>query len=301
MLTHNFKGSLECCLICFRPKYDVIHGAEAARITKISTVEPEPVDLAVKNEILQDLTLETFSVLQLPSEDIDPGPVPGEPIEIQEPICSTDERILCAGHECSMCKRTWHHDYDCKGKKQNGLCSDCISQAVVDISRPVEIEQIAQTASSNLTGAEAAGLRIEHESFVYNMIRDDKGEVKPDWIEIIHSHRRDLMVKIERFRVMEMATSKIFLNTSAEELMKKTPEEIEQFKRDARKAKQKKDSEPKAEKPVDTQAAYKKMLSGLMKSIATKRRDKGLGTLSNEDLEAKAKQIYDATMNEEAD
>jgi hypothetical protein len=123
-------------------------------------------------------------------------------------------------------------------------------------------------------------------------------------MERVNNHRRDIARNIEKWKIRDLATSKAVMRKHAEDVSKLTPEEVEQYKRDARRSKtassapEKKDKTAKAPKQLDAKTAYDKMLKGLMTEIKSKRKAKGLADLDDDAVIAQAEKKY-KMMNEE--
>jgi hypothetical protein len=277
-------------------------------------------DLAIANE--PDIAnFEVFRPLaegepdpgQLPEEQID-VPMQSNPPSLVPSLVSSQVEVVtekhnagCAGHACATCTKIWHHDYDCSAREQKpALCPECCAQSAVEINRSQTIEQIAQLSSQNLTGRETIECMLEHEQFVvHELIYDPKTKVEyPDWMERVNNHRRDIARNIEKWKIRDLATSKAVMRKHAEDVSKLTPEEVEQYKRDARRSKtassapEKKDKTAKAPKQLDAKTAYDKMLKGLMTEIKSKRKAKGLADLDDDAVIAQAEKKY-KMMNEE--
>jgi len=287
MQKHQFEafGSLKTCLKCFHLETDDIHNFVSD--IRVVTVEissdgnhPGQADnLAVQ----ADPDLKGFDIFKPIPPDIDPGPVEGENDLITETVSAPPASTpLCGGHECPDCKKDWFHDYACESVAK-GLCAVCAQQTAVIINRPVEIEQLAQLQSQNISGQDRAEIITTHTSVVYNMIRDDKGEIRPDWQELVHIHIRDLEQIIEKCRIKVLNTRKMMTDELAKEMVKLSPEERAQYLRDA--AKQKREpKEPKEPKKIDEKAAYQKMMKDLMTGIKV-RATKAGKSFSDEDIQ----------------
>jgi hypothetical protein len=326
MQKHQFEafGALKTCLKCFHLETDDIHTvsesneetelriqkehaisnrdialANAERAKKLAFVvpgsvlshnstEPEPELPPEVPEILPDEIVDVlkFDVFQPDNDHKDPGALPQEN-EIALPVVAR----ICKGHECPDCHRDWFHDYEC-GKAGQGLCQACATQAAVVINRPVELEQLAQLASQNLSGQDRAEIITTHTSVVYNMIRDNKGEIRPDWQEVVHVHIRDLEQIIEKCRIKVLNTRKMMTDELAKEMVKLTPEERAQYMRDAAKQNRAKEpKEPKEAKPVDEKALYQKMMKDLMSGIKI-RATKAGKSFSDDEIQKIAEKQY---------
>ena len=179
MQKHQFEafGTLKTCLKCFHLETDDIHNlASDIRVVTVELSSDGNHSGQADNLAVQaDPDLKGFDIFKPIPPDIDPGPVEGENDLIIETVPAPTP--LCGGHECPDCKKDWFHDYAC-GSVAKGLCAVCAQQTAVIINRPVEIEQYAQLASQNISGQDRAEIITTHTSVVYNMIRDDKGEIR---------------------------------------------------------------------------------------------------------------------------
>jgi len=286
-------GMLNSCLVCFRPISDPIHDL-TPKITGFTTQESEPVALDVLNATTPTgLTKETFEqtvgsfdVFRPVSDPTrDPGPFPGENEFIADPVSLDKQEEIskadpnCKGHTCPACHKDWFHNYACgRPIDSQGLCIQCAQQDAVIVNRPTEIEQIAQLSSTVLSGADRAGIIVEHTSTVYLLTHDDNNSLKENWQELLHEHIRNIEQIIEKLRIKQLNTRKIINDISAQELIKLSPEERAQYMRDAAKAAKNKDKEksttekkPKTEKVIDAKEAYAKMIKDLMTSVRRRR------------------------------
>lgn len=293
MNNHEFKrfGSLKTCMICFRLETDSIHVVSAVVHTILVNDSKDLHSLITPAlDVLNAQVNETkdYAIFRPPMPDEDPGPLPAEfddiqeefPVEIEtKPVeqkqdRSLSEQTLCPTHTCSKCQALWAHSYICnKPANLDGLCINCARQDAVIINRPVDIEQIAQTAAPNLTGQEVAEIRLGHENTVWNLIHNPDGSDRPDWIERLNDHRRNLERMIESLRVELVNESKMRVDKLTEDMQKLSPEEREQYKRDAGKkaagktVKQKKDKPEKPAKEAKPKTA-KDLYSSLLRDIS---------------------------------
>jgi len=284
---HEFKpfGAMTCCMICFKLKSDPIHDL-TPHVTCIATSDTKDLTSRITPDldILAQPDLASLSIFQPidPSLPGDPGPVEGENDLICQPV-SSDAIVStgCLGHTCPDCKRDWFHDYACeKSPKHTGLCIACAQQTAVIVNRPVEIEQIAMTASQNLSGQERCGIISEHTSVVYLMIHDANNQLKDNWQELLHEHIRNMEVIMEKFKVKCLNTRKILTDETAKELTKLSPDERAQYVRDANKVQRQLKSEAanpekkekaEAKEQAGSQKAYKKMMASLLADTRTRR------------------------------
>lgn len=289
MTNHAYVGKLACCLQCFKPLADSIHDvSKSASVLPARPSEPTPVE-----RVLREPAPHTHTCLGCGAKRthtdlgcLDPATVQFCPLCAERRILQNAAKqdpnaakaITCPGHECPTCKKTWTHNYNCTSRKTgNGLCERCAQEAAVEIGRPQTIEQLAMLSSSNLSGWEVSKIFNAHSEFVTkNLILDENGVERPDWYERINVHRRELKKQIEMLRIHEHATSKVVVDKMTEDMTKLSPEEIEQYKRDAKKqAGGKKESAKKADsKPQATpQEAANKAYADLLKGITTKLRN----------------------------
>lgn len=196
MNQHKFEGSLMNCLKCFRPANDPIHCLSES--------------LATARDIK----------LYGPNNQVAPP--------------------ICMGHTCPSCKKTWNHNYDCGKVDIHGLCIDCAQQTASDINRLKHIEEIGFQAKS-LTPREVKELQLDHEQFVVLNITHIPGATAPDgkplenpnWQADLAAHIKSIEVQIEKCKVKISGAHKARASQEVQDLNKISPEEREQFLRDA--------------------------------------------------------------------
>lgn len=146
---------------------------------------------------------------------------------------------LCLSHKCPMCSCTWEHDYKC-GHSRPGLCARCASQTAAEINRPAKLDEIKQ--QTHITAIDAKNIQCEHESLVYNMIYEQSStgaHLRDNWQQLIANHLLNMEQMIEATRNKIAAARGVRAKAEIEDLGKLTPEEAEQYKRDAKKLKTK--------------------------------------------------------------
>lgn len=187
---------------------------------------------------------------------------------INEDLTTWRIEAKCPGHPCPQCKKTWKHDYRCeKAPTVQALCQDCASQDAAIVNRPKSLETLVQQSRSPLTGQEVATIMLEHEEFVVRrVIHKEDGTVREDWQDRLVNHINAKRRLIEELRAQISASTRAKAKQECEDLTKLSPEEIEQYKRDA--AKMKRRNEPKVAKLKDEkEKARKKALKGLCDMI----------------------------------
>jgi hypothetical protein len=284
---HQYEGTLLVCLKCYRPKSDPVHqngiqplesrvSPPALNSSTTKAIHSHTCESCGKTEAHNDVDCLLPPTVLCESCRLMPAVQFDRMLEI-EAVSHKPAPITCSGHICPVCHTSWTHDYSCKTDKKTGLCPACASQTAADISRPNEIEQIAMTEGQILSGSERAGIMIEHDSVVYNLCHGSDGNLVSDWQEKIHEHRRNLKQMIEKLRCKEMSSSRMLAKIQTEEATKLTPEEREQFLRDARRGRQTKASaRPKDEskpKVVDQAKLFQDLCKQLGNQIRVKRPD----------------------------
>lgn len=232
MNQHKYEGSLIACLKCFKKPSDPVHSIEFKA----------PSLLAINNN--QEAPIAVPILFDGKNQAIKP---------------------TCKGHICPKCKDTWEHNYNC-GSINNGLCEKCAQQNAAEIFRPKHIEEIKESQGTHLTGMEATQLRLQHEEFVVlEIIQDKNGATRTDWQERLAEHIKIKEACIERLRIELASCTRAKARQEVQDLNKLTPEEQEQYRRDAGKLKK-----PKAEK-APTQAISgskrEKTIVGLLKLL----------------------------------
>lgn len=187
-----------------------------------------------------------------------------------EETLSKSSIVLCVGHECPWCHKIWHHDYKCNRPANiETVCKPCNDQSSVNYHRPEAILEIAKNGSgSPLTKEEIAAEFLNHEAQVHLMIHDENGILLENWNDILSSHLIQLRKLFTQIKIHESASSKVKVNTQAQEWTKLTPEEKKQFERDA--LKDKKKNAPKiAKAKEDKQAAHDRAIEKMIESQMT--------------------------------
>lgn len=311
---HPYKGSISVCLDCYKPKSDRLHQPFVStdklesRIANPGTKAPdEPVLLPTHSHTCEACNkTETHTNLEckLPTKvlcyscSIIPGNMLhlavektcGENLTPNHPVCHTDLKYngldmsgeirasviqTCPGHKCPGCQTTWCHDHVCNSTA-NGLCVDCAQQSTANIFRPSNIEQIAQTASTVLTGSEVSQLTSQYDAHIHSMCHGEDGTLKTDWQEIIHNHRRNLMQIMEKTRIHMMRTNKKTADYQMDECVNLTDEERADYEKSARRGRTIKETKAKtAKQPViqaiDPAEAYQKLIKSLVGQVRSKR------------------------------
>ncbi len=199
---------------------------------------------------------------------------------------STFAKQKCIGHECARCKKIWKHNYVCnKPANLEAMCSDCTAQNAVEINRTELVKEIEKNSHDTLSGRERAERFLEQEASLNLEIRDSQGKLLENWLEITTEHFTALRILQEKVKIDLQVNSKVTAKARIEKCSKLTPEEQEQYKRDALKTKRK----PHEISLENKQKAYDKVISNAVKSImqanpkmtheqATKRAVKIIGT-----------------------
>ena len=214
-------------------------------------------------------------------------------------ICVSCSGKVCPGHKCPACHATWKHDYIC-ATKQEGLCTKCASQNATDIFRIPNVEQIAQVSSEVLTGRERKEIELQQEVLCYNLCYDPvTHKLLDNWQELINEHKRNIKRLIERYRIGELTASASTMKFQREEFSTLSPEEIAQYKRNAKKGKQPK--EPKDPKePKNTQQvakdAHAKLMADLCRQVRLRRPN-----LPEDEILKKAETQYQRQLKEESE
>ena len=215
-------------------------------------------------------------------------------------VCANCAGKTCPSHKCPSCQTTWKHDHCCKSVS-NGLCEKCATQSTASIFRPVEIEQLAQTAGEVISGREHKEIELQNEVLVYNLCHDEVTHtLLPDWQEKIHAHRRNQKQLIERYRIGELSTMKKLRDFQNEQTSTLTLEEREAWEKAAKKKQRaagnnttallSKDSKPAV---TDAQKAYNTLIKDLCNQVKKKRPG-----LSDDEVVKAAEKRY-KLMNEE--
>lgn len=147
---------------------------------------------------------------------------------------------ICLSHKCPTCHSEWQHDYKCNHTRP-GQCPRCASQTAAEINRPAKLDEIKQ--QTYISAADAKNIQCEHESLVYNMIYEQSSTgahvLRENWQQLVANHLLNMEQMIEATRNKIAATRGVRAKAEIEDLGKLTPEEAEQYKRDAKKLKTK--------------------------------------------------------------
>lgn len=203
---------------------------------------------------------------------------------LDTPLSDAQERQLkqhenskepdCYGHTCPVCGIRWSHNYKCwpgKDIKDNMHCPKCFGQAVVEIHRN---DDIIQMLNAKVTSAkEISELMLQHESFV--VLEASKSDNFESWCA---AHINNLRELIEKNNAKIYATRAALVKLRKENDSKLTPEEIEQYKRNA--ARQKK------ERKVSEESAAKKAWKDELKDLAS--------LVGKDVAETKLRKMYEA-------
>lgn len=229
MNNHIFEGNLITCLKCFKSKSDPIHICFW--------------NAGVANTQICPVTLYDSS---------------------NKPIHPT-----CAGHTCPSCKKTWNHSYDCGKVDSHGLCMDCAQQTAAEINRPSHILEIANGKNfRQLSGLEQQTLLLDHEQFVVlNIIRLPDGSENPEWQVKLSEHIQQLERMIEQYKIKVASSYKARAAKEVQDLNKLTPEEKEQFLKDASRNRIPKVREPKEKDVPLTGTKKEKAILSLLKML----------------------------------
>ena len=322
---HTYEGTLLVCLKCFEPKssakhtisheLESRHSLPAMRATGQMNHEaerlPSHVHICPVCETTQtcnqlDCSQAERTICALCAQF---GPIEPEP-EVEQIIIKPApadlkpvDQVTCPSHTCPKCDEVWKHDYDCKkDRKHSALCVDCASQSAVLINRPNEIEQLAMTSGSLIPGSEASNIMLDYDNVIYELIHlsgSDPRPLKSDWQELIHKDRYQLKQIIERLKCKMQSNSRMMMKVQTEEVTKLSPEEREQYERDARRAKQKPatskgEKSSSTPKVIDQKKAYNDMIKNLGAQISAKR-----PKLSSDEVVRLAEERYKKLQEEE--
>jgi len=235
MEKHKFValGHTLVCGKCYRPKLHELH------LDDLDSTDIKVVEMPTVNREISVAKQAGELVVMTPNEDpkgIKDKTLPNHPDESNKPDCY--------GHICPGCGRLWRHDYKCwpDPKIKNSMwCGPCAAtnefkQAVADGHRHDDIGALEQYVEKHCLISDPKDLKeaeIEHESFCANEIRNN-----PNFN--FAGHLRDLQSKIELFNAKISGAARAKANWQLEEARKLTPEELEQFKKNASRAKIKK-------------------------------------------------------------
>lgn len=152
---------------------------------------------------------------------------------------------FCGGHECPLCRKQSKHDYHCAAPREI-VCEACKEQAVADLRRIPTIQSLDRPI---LEGREIVELTLQYDAQVALMS-----------LEQIEAHILDCRKKIEMLKLAAIAGSRGRALKLKESMAKYTPEELAEFRANARNAgKSKKHAMSKDEKLI--QQAMKMGLS----------------------------------------
>ena len=105
---------------------------------------------------------------------------------------------------------------------------EVLEEDTAEIYRPNDVIRMAQIR--HLPGRQIAEIMLAHEQFVCLEFN-----TKPNWDELYLNHFIEIEKKIEAFKAKLIASRGQYVRKRVEEATKLTPEEREQYKRDARK------------------------------------------------------------------
>ena len=178
-------------------------------------------------------------------------------------------QMICSGHECARCKQVFTHDYECNihdGKRQI-LCTKCAGDSASLINRPDDIKRIEKDAHILTTPRETIEQRTEHIDFVQlNIFKLPDGSDNPNYLADWQKHYDNLQRFIEKYRNYQSAALQAKADKQLEDNTKLSPEEREQYERDAKKLKKKNVEKVKKEKEI-VKLGYQAMLAKLTMTL----------------------------------
>ena len=258
---HKFValGHTLVCGKCYRPKLHELH------LDDLDSTDIKIVEMPDTNREVSKAKQIGELVVMTPKEDpqgIKDKNDPNYPDDSNKPNCY--------GHICPGCGRFFTHDYKCwpDPKIKNSMwCGQCAAtnefkQAVADGHRHDDIGALEQYVGMHCLISDPKDLKaaeIEHESFCANEIRTN-----PDFN--FEKHIKDLQLKIEVFNAQISGTARAKANWQLEEAKKLTPEELEQFTKNASRSKVKKSSGA-ASDAVASEKKAKKEYQDLLKDL----------------------------------
>jgi hypothetical protein len=295
MTPHKFKGNTALCLQCFRKKEDPSANHLLSNELE-SRVMPMAINLDKPKQVFHTHSCPNCSCnwsheeCDLPKTilcencKVIPSFVLNDIVTQDLPRPLLQLQKLCAGHICSSCSRNWEHTKEecagkqCKSGRKSGQCKDCAGQTVVIGNRANEIDQIAQTSGEVVTGKERVEAQLDGEIRLFNLLHNQDGKILDNFLEIAHVHFRSLRQMQEKLKCLEIGGRKRLMEIQTEEFSKLTPEEQEQYERDAKKkGKREKEKEKENGKPgattlgTDKNAAYNKMMKDIANSVRSKK------------------------------
>jgi hypothetical protein len=252
------------CKHCYRPKLDALHldnldandlkkQTEFATANLASDILVDGAAVAWNDtksmpvEVGQDYTIDENGQYCFSSKTLSPD---------HGTISETSKAVNCYGHRCPACQKTFSHTYKCwPGTTEILHCPDCFSQASADIHRPIDIS--AMQLHRKHTAREIIEIQLTHRQFcVLEMSKT------PEYETWFANHLDNIEKQIESLNAKKYAAKSALVERRTEESAKLTSEEIESFKRQAKRNKNPLEKEAKA-----TKKAEKAAWDGLLKML----------------------------------
>jgi hypothetical protein len=169
------------------------------------------------------------------------------------PICTCGKAFDTTGTKCLECI-----ELEWKGKDDAASAS----QDAAEINRT---NNVAALVAEVLTPREAVERDLSSYHFaVRNLARDENDAERPDAIERIDNHIKDLARKIEQFRIDTGAARRLKAELQTVKVAKLTPEEREKYLKESRNARALPSDKVAAKAVAKHQTALEKQLAGLL-------------------------------------
>jgi hypothetical protein len=278
MQNHKFKpitqGSKICCFkegneSCYKPKLHEYH---------LDDLTPDDITRGIGKALGRNHEIQVVDGLPwtpeidyVASNEVRHATQPSFVTPISSKLANLDTREPdCYGHICPNCNNKWFHSYKCwPGTKENMHCPAHFGQVVVEMNRERDVNDLLNTRVT--TAKDIAELILEHRQFV--VLEASKSDDFHSWCG---AHIRNLRELSEKINAKISATRSAELELSIAENSKLTVEEIEQYKRDAKKRK-------KAES-ANAEDLAKKEWKGQLKDLIAAIGDKDLAEMKLKQL-----------------